>query len=182
MRNTITKEKPVMQRAVHSLMIAAACGSLGQTARANCDRLFEAFDKADKQERVAQYDIDSRDQPLTGKPMTVRIGKVMYDGTLAGNVFEAHQTNGVNPVLAALRKAKQDGKVTCDAAGGDTYRGQATEKIKFDNPLLPAKFNPMTIWIGKNNGLPVYHELNDLGPGGFAWVYGSDVKDPMVKK
>jgi len=171
-----------MQRAVHSLMIAAACGLLGQTARADCDRLFEAFDKADKQERVAQYDIDSRDQPLTGKPMTVRIGKVMYDGTLAGNVFEAHQTNGVNPVLAALRKAKQDGKVTCDAAGGDTYRGQATEKIKFDNPLLPAKFNPMTIWIGKNNGLPVYHELNDLGPGGFAWVYGSDVKDPVVKK
>jgi len=163
-------------------MVAVACGLFAQAARANCDRLFESLERADKQERVAQYIIDRSDQPLASKPMTVRIGKVRYDGTLAGDVFEAHQTNGVNPVLAALRKAKQDGKVKCDAAGGDTYRGLATEKIKFDNPLLPANFNPMTIWIAKNNGLPVYHELNDFGPGGFAWVYGSAVKDPVVKK
>jgi hypothetical protein len=171
-----------MQPLGYLLLVALAGGSFAHAARANCDRLFEALDKADKQERVAQFDIDSRDQPLTGKPMTVRIGKVMYDGSPAGNAFEAHQTDGTNPILAALRKMKQSGKARCDTAGSDTYRGLATEKIKFDNPLLPARVNPMTIWVAKDSGLPVYHELNDLGPGGFAWVYGSSVKDPVVKK
>lgn len=153
-----------------------------QAAFASCERLLDALEKADRQERVAQYDIDSRDQPLTGKPMIVRIGKVMYDGSPAGPAFEAHGTGGTNPVLAALRKAGATGKAKCEAAGTDTYRGAATEKIRFDNPLAPARFNPTVMWIAKASGLPVYHELNDLGPGGFAWVYGAAVKDPVVAK
>ena len=70
----------------------------------------------------------------------------------------------------------------CETAGSDTYRGAAVEKIKFDNPLSPKQYNPTTMWIAKGSGLPVYHELNDLGPGGFAWAYGAAVKEPVVKK
>lgn len=171
-----------MQRLPRIVFATIAAAAVAPAAYANCDRLFEALERADKQQRLAMYDVDSRDQPLTGKPMTVRIGNMTYDGSIAGNAFEAHQTNGANPVLAALRKAKQAGKLKCEAAGSDSYRGAAAEKIKFDNPMLPARMNPMTIWIARGNGLPVYHEVNDLGPGGFAWTYGDAVKDPVMKK
>lgn len=167
---------------IGNLVVAATCALAAHAAHASCDKLFDALEKADKQERSALYDIDSPDQPLTGKPITVRIGKMMYDGSPTGPAFEEHSTDGVNPILVALRKMKQGGKLKCDAAGSGSYRGMTTDKIKFENPLLPAKFNPMTIWIAQTNGLPVYHELNDLGPGGFAWVYGSAVKDPPVRK
>jgi hypothetical protein len=170
-----------MQSTLKLALAAFAGASIAHTAQANCDRVFDALEKADKQERVAQYDLETRDQPLTGKPMSVRIGKVVYDGSFAGDMFEAHQTTGVNPVLRALYKARQEGKMKCESAGSENYRGLATDKVRFDNPLLPAKYNPMTLWIAKSNGLPVYHEVRDLGPGGFAWVYGDAVKTPRVK-
>jgi hypothetical protein len=171
-----------MQSCIRFLAAAAVGGLCAHAAHANCDRLVDALDKADKQERVAQYDVESRDQPLTGKPMIVRIGKVMYDGSLAGNVFEAHPFNGSNPILAALRKSQQSGKLKCESLGSDSFRGAPAEKFRFDNPAAPAKFNPTTMWIAKSTGLPVYHEMNGLGPGGFAWTYGAAVKDPVVKK
>lgn len=167
------------------LVIAAAAAAgtcFAHGASANCDRLLDALEKADKQDRVAQYDIDSRDQPLTGKPMFVRIGKVMYDGSSTGDAFEAHPVNGPNPILNALRKSQQSGKLKCESLGSEPYRGAAAEKFRFDNPAAPAKFNPTTMWIAKSTGLPVYHEMNDLGPGGFAWTYGAAVKEPVVRK
>jgi len=157
--------------------LALACAPL---ARAECERLFEALDKADRQDRVAQYLVEGRDQPLPAKPLTVRIGKVVYDGSLPGNTFEPHQTDGVNPILRALRKAKQEGKVKCEPAGSDVYRGQAVEKFRFDNPLMPAQYNPTIVWVAKNTDMPILHEVHDFG--GFVWAYGSAVKDPVVKK
>jgi len=154
--------------------------AFAQIACASCDRLFEALDKADQQERVAMYLVETRDQPLPAKPLTVRIGKVVYDGSTAGNAFEAHQTDGINPIMKALRKAKQEGKVKCESAGSDSYRGQAAERFKFDNPLMPAQFNPTTLWVARSSGMPVYHEVKDFG--GFVWHYGNAVRDPLVKR
>jgi len=38
------------------------------------------------------------------------------------------------------------------------------------------------MWIDKRSGLPAYHEIDGLGPGGYAWVFGEVVKDPAIKK
>jgi hypothetical protein len=154
--------------------------SFAQVACADCGALFDALEKADKQERFAMYLVEKRDQPLPAKPITVRIGKVVYDGSVAGPTFVAHQTDGINPIMKALRKAKQEGQVKCEQAGSDSYRGQAAERFKFDNPLMPARYNPTTLWVAKSSGMPVYHEVNDFG--GFVWLYGSAVRDPVVSK
>jgi hypothetical protein len=59
----------------------------------------------------------------------------------------------------------------------------ATAAIKFriDNPAAPRSLNPMTLWIAKETGLPLYHEVNGLD-GGFASVFGDAVKEPAAKK
>jgi len=164
--------------AVAACITSIAAGS----AHANCSALFDALEKADKQTRFAQYDLDSRDQPLTGRPVLVRIGKLLYEGF--GGDYERHELDAKssNPMLAVMRRADQQGKARCEAAGTDTWRGTAVTKVRFDNPMSTKQFNPTTLWIAKSTGLPVYHEINGLGPGGFAWVYGDAVKEPVFKK
>ncbi len=105
---------------------------------------------------------------------------MIYDAS--GGDFERRDA-GTNAVVAKVRDAAKNGKARCEPDGSDTYRGTAVNKIRFYNPLLPERFNlnPMTMWIAKGSGLPVFHELNDT-PGGYAWVYGDAVKEPAVKK
>jgi hypothetical protein len=139
---------------------------------ADCRLLLDALDKADRQPRVAQYDVETRDQPLQGTPFLVRIGKVVWVES------QRSETDGTNPVLAALRRNVAAGSAKCEPAGSDTYRGTAVVKVRFDNPVAPKQYNPTTMWIDAKTGLPVYHELAGLGPGGFAWIYGDAVKEP----
>ncbi len=49
--------------AITFVLAASLCAGI---ARANCGPLIDALDKVDQQPRFAMYDIDSRDQPLTG--------------------------------------------------------------------------------------------------------------------
>ena len=160
--------------------LACVISAMAPVASANCSAVLAALEKADREPRVAQYDIDSRDQPLTGKPVLVRIGKVVYDGF--GGDYERHDTDGINPVLSLLRRADQSGKARCEALGSDSWRGTPATKLRFDNPLAPKSVNPTTIWVGRTSGLPLYHEIGNLGPGGFAWVYGDAVKEPASQK
>jgi hypothetical protein len=161
-----------------SFLLAIGVGA--DVAHANCGPLLDALEKADQQPRFAMYDIASRDQPLTGRPLAVRIGKVIYDAS--GGDLQRRDA-ATNPVVAKVREAAKTGSARCEPGGSDTYRGTAANKIRFHNPLLPKRYNlnPMTIWIAKGSGLPLFHELNDT-PGGYAWVYGDAVKEPPVKK
>jgi hypothetical protein len=169
---------------MNRLVIAVLAGTAGLLAagiaHANCAPVVDALEKASRQARLAQYDIDSRDQPLTGKPVLVRIGKVLYDGF--GGDYERTEIDGADPMLQALRRAVREGRARCETAGTDTWRGAAATRVRFDNPMAPKQYNPTTMWIAKSTGLPVYHEINGLGPGGFAWVYGDAVSEPAVKK
>jgi hypothetical protein len=157
-------------------LFLVAHASVAGGATADCRLLLDALDKADRQPRVAQYDIETRDAPLTGDPFLVRIGKVVWVGA------ERTETDGVNPILKSLRRNVADGTARCEGAGTDTFRGAAVVKIRFDNPMAPARYNPTTMWIDRRSGLPVYHELNGLGPGGYAWVFGDSVRDPAATK
>jgi hypothetical protein len=143
-------------------------------AYAQCAAAIDALDKADKQVRLAQYDVASREQPVTGKPFLVRIGKVVTMGSERTEMTS-------NPILVSMREAQKAGKAKCEAAGSDMYRGTAVNKIRYYNPSAPKDMNPMTLWISKATGLPVFHELAGLGPGGYAWVYGDAVTDPAGK-
>ncbi len=165
-----------------SFLFATAFGA--NMAHANCGPLIEALEKAQKQERLAQYSLDSREQPLPGNPMVVRIGKFEYMSLEIGgrhSHYERHESGGGNPILSALKRAAKDGTARCEGTASETLRGIATARIRFDNPAAPKSMNPTTMWIDKRNGLPAYHEINGLD-GGFAWVYGDAVKEPSVKK
>jgi hypothetical protein len=154
---------------------------LAGMAHANCADLISALERADREPRMAQLDLEKRDQPIaTAKPVLVRIGKVHYDGF--GSDLERVDSDGSNPVLAQLRRGHKAGTARCESAGADTWRGAAVSKIRFDNPLAPKSVNPTLFWIARSSGLPVYHEIATLGPGGYAWVYGDAVKSPVTKK
>jgi hypothetical protein len=164
-----------------SLVMLVVCATSAASARADCSALLAALEKADREPRFALYDLESREQPLTGKPVLVRIGKVVFDGF--GGDYERHDTDGTNPVLAQLRKAQRAGTARCAAAGTDTWRqGVAVNKIEFDNPLAPKSANPTTFWVSRVSGLPVYHEIANLGPGGYGWQFGEAVKEPRMNK
>lgn len=171
-----------MRRSKLSLLLPAAALLLPFAARANCGALLAAFDKALVQPRVAIHDIHSRDAPLGARPSTIRIGDVMWDDTGGSGRYERFELEGHDPLTAALRKSDTQGKLKCTAAGSDTFRGTPVTKLKFDNPMVPAQFNPATVWISKSSGLPVYQEVTGLGAGGYAWVYGDAVKEPPARK
>ena len=158
---------------VFSLTIVVA--GLADVAYAQCAAAIEALETADRQERLAQYNVENREQALTRQPFLVRIGKVVYTGS------ERSETSGTNPILASLRDAEKQGKAKCEAGGDDMYRGAAVSKIRYYNPTVPKAMNPMTLWISKSSGLPVYHEVPGLGTGGYAWIYGAAVKEPRSK-
>jgi hypothetical protein len=157
-------------------VILVALASAADAAPADCRLLLDALDNADRQPRVAQYDIETHDQPLTGDPFLVRIGTVVWVNA------ERTETDGTNPILRALARTVADGTARCEPAGTGTFRGAAVVKIRFDNPMAPARYNPTTMWIDRRRGLPVYHEVNGLGPGGYAWVFGDSVKDPAARQ
>jgi hypothetical protein len=150
----------------------------GGSAHADCAPLLDALERAQRQPRGAVYEVDRRDQPPSGQPSTIRIGKAIYENS--NGVYERYDTDGTDPTLAAIRGAQKAGRWNCQAVGSDSYRGKATARFRFDNPLLPSHYNPTTMWIDAATGLPVYHEVNGLG--GYAWVYGDAVKEPRVKR
>lgn len=162
-----------------SWFASVAMTVLAPCASANCNALVEALEKAQSQERLAQYEVAGRSVAPQGQPRLVRIGKSEYMGYSVGDRishYERHDSTG-NPILRALKRSPQ---ARC-ASTDDTYRGTATLKVQFDNPAAPPSMNPNTVWIDKRSGLPVYHEVNGVD-GGFAWAYGDAVKEPPAKK
>ncbi len=163
------------------LALAASGAQLVGAAHADCTELIAALDKADREARVAVLDLHTRDQPLTGRPAYVRIGKVRYDGS-DGATYRRREGGGANPMHTTLQRAQQNGTAKCSAAGTDTWRGKPATKIRFDNPFVPKSMNPTTFWIARGSGLPVYHEIPAAGRGGYAWIYGEAVKEPAAAK
>jgi hypothetical protein len=164
---------------LHLWLLPAVTVVLVQPASANCNAVIDAAEKAQKQERLAQYEVASRNDAPQGQPMLVRIGRSEYTSYSVGGRFshyERHDSAG-NPILGALKRSSPG---RCESAD-DTYRGTAALKVRFDNPAAPQWMNPNTVWIDKRSGLPVYHEINGVD-GGFAWVYGDTVKEPPVRK
>ena len=153
-------------------LATAALAALAPCANANCNALIDALEKAQSQERLAQYEVAGRNVAPQGQPRLVRIGKSEYMGYSVGeriSHYERHDSVG-NPVLRALKRSPQ---ARC-ASADDSYRGAAALKVQSDTP-------PATVWIDKRSGLPVYHEINGFD-GGYAWTYGDAVKEPPVKK
>jgi hypothetical protein len=173
-----------LQLRLPHFVASAIATLLASSAHANCNTVIDALEKAMKQERLAQCSLDSRDQPLPSNPMLVRVGKSEYTAYEVGgrfSHFERHETSGGNPILSALKRATKDGSARCESRGADSYRGTAAIKFRIDNPAAPRSLNPMTLWIAKETGLPLYHEVNGLD-GGFAWMFGDAVKEPAAKK
>lgn len=164
-----------MKRLLRAALFAAApLVPIG--AQATCAPLVEALEKAQREPRGAIYEVDQRDQAPIGRPSTIRIGNVVYEAN--DGTYERHDTGGRDPILAAIRDAQGKGRWTCQAVGQDRYRGKAAEKFRFDNPLLPAQYNPVTLWVDRASGLPAYHEVRGLG--GYAWVFGDAIKAPAA--
>jgi hypothetical protein len=62
------------------------------------------------------------------------------------------------------------------------FAARSATPIHASRPIRSRRAMRGSFRISKATGLPVYHEVNGLGPGGFAWVYGDAVKQQMVKK
>jgi hypothetical protein len=150
-------------------------------AHANCAPVLDALDKAWTQDRIAQYDIDRPDQPLTGRPFMVRINKDMWIDNYAGG-YTHNRIAAQNPMAEALKRATEKGAAPCESFGNGVYRGQAAAKYRVGSNLVGSGVTGKVIlWINKSSGLPLYHEFEQLGPGGFAWIYGDAVKEPPKK-
>jgi hypothetical protein len=145
-------------------------------AYANCSPVAEALDKAARQDRLAQYDVDHPEQTPSGRALVIRIGKTTWVD--AAGTYDRSDSADADRMVSVLKKHLQDGKVQCEAAGNGTYAGQAAAKYRFESPMGGSSLGKVTFWVGKKSGLPLYHEFEKLGPGGFAWVYGNAVKEP----
>jgi len=167
-----------MVRAAVAISVGALALVFGASARANCATVLDALDKAWQQDRLAQFDIDALDAPLTGKPFLVRINKEVWVNN--GSGFDRTGDPRQNPMASSLRSDAAKGKVDCESLGSATYRGQPATKYRITGSIGSKSTGRPTLWIGKA-GLPLYHEFELLGPGGFAWVYGDAVKEPGKK-
>lgn len=163
-----------------SSFIAGLFGlSMHLGAHANCTPILNALDKAWQQQRLAQYDVESREQPLGDKPMLVRINKVVWMSM--GAAYERSGEPSQNPMASTLRSDAANGAAKCEALDTASYRGQSAKKYRVDGSLGSQSLGRVTLWISAATGLPVFHEFEKLGPGGFAWTYGDAVKDVSKK-
>ena len=160
--------------------VLAAFLTMPLVAQANCGPLLEAIDKAWKQERIAQYDIDSPDQPLSGLPQVVRVGKWIWSKG-ASDQLQRFPHAERNVMVEALRSDVAKGTAKCEALPDGTYRGQAVRRYRLAGNVGSDLTGRTVYSISRASGLPLYHEMEKLGPGGFAWVYGDAVKEPAVK-
>jgi hypothetical protein len=150
-------------------------------AQADCKALIAALEKAEREERIAQYDVDAPNQPLNMAPLFVRIGKVGYTNTQDGK-FDVRETGTANPMLAGLKRGVQDGKIQCEGAGSGAVRAATADKIRYTDPATGMRTGVTTVWIDRRSGLPAYHEFSKLGPGGIAWTYGDAVTAPVARR
>lgn len=158
-------------------MLALAALALVAPVYANCNPVIDALERSLKQERIAQFDVDSPEQPLTGRPMMVKIGKRIWVDA-GGSGYDQSTDTGSNPILNALKRDAAKGTAKCDPVGSASYRGQAVDKYRIDGSVGSSITGRMIMWVGTPGGLPLFHELEKIGPGGFAWVYGDAVKEP----
>lgn len=161
----------------------AAATLFGSTAHAaSCADLIAALDKVWQQDRVAQYEVKGRDQAPGGRPMVVRIGRTLYDGS-GGDGYTRTQVEKTDDLLTMLKRDEKSGTAPCEAAGKDSYRGGAMTKLNYRAQIMRNVTMDYTFWIAATNGLPAYHEVNGkFGKGAFAWTYGDAVKEPPTKK
>lgn len=161
--------------ALGALLLA---GSVPSMLYANCAPAIEAFEKAWSLDRLAQYDIESPDQPLTGRPFVVRIGRTVW--TDMGDYFNRNDNaTGGNPMVQNLKTRTASGEAKCSPAGAGLYRGEAAVKYRIEGAIgSGSTTGPIILWVSKSRGLPLYHEFEKLQPGGYAWVYGDSVKPP----
>jgi hypothetical protein len=84
-----TPQGHLMKNRANNLLLPAvfAAAFSAAVAQANCDAVINALEKAQAQPRLAQYSVDSREQPLTGQPMLVRIGTAEYTSYEVGGQF-----------------------------------------------------------------------------------------------
>lgn len=169
-----------MRRTSAFLPLALAALFVSPGASANCaTTVLEALEKAWQQARLAQFDIDTPEQPLTGKPVLVRIDKAVWTNFDGSGYTRLDLSR--NPMATDLRGFIDKGTARCETLVTVTYRGQNTTKYRVEGSLGGTLGGRTIVWIGKSNGLPAYHEFDKLSPGGFAWVYGDAVKEPAKK-
>lgn len=162
------------------LAVLAMCA--GTAHAASCAELVAALDKAWQQKRLAQYEVQSRDQAPTGRPFVVRIGRTLYDGS-SGVDYTRIEVGDGDDLLNMLKRDEKSGAAQCEAAGKDRYRDGAVTKLNYTAQVMRNVTMVYTFWIAAASGLPVYHEVNGkFGKGAFAWTYGDTVKEPAAKK
>ena len=150
-------------------------------ALADCAAPLDALAKSWQQARLAQYDMKTPEQPLPSRPATVRIGKTIWTDTAGSGTFRTDPAPSEHPFTVSIRLQAAKGPVNCELVGNATYRGQAVVKYKLDASAGSNTTGPVTLWVSKTSGLPVYHEYEKAYLGGYAWVYGDAVKEPAGK-
>lgn len=159
------------------VLLGALLFVVSMATQANCTPAIDALNKAWKQDRIAQYSIRQSDEPLTGQPFLVRIGKFVWTPGV-GSALDRHPDPGSNPMVDRLQRDVAKGTAKCEPLGNATYRNQVAVRYRLEGTLGGNATGPLTLWIGASNGLPIYHQFEKLGLGGFAWIYGESVKEP----
>jgi hypothetical protein len=163
--------------AISPVLVAAAL--LSSTAHADCAQALAAFEKAQREPRIAVHMVADKNEKPSGDPMQVRIGDSVY----INGVF-----NGLQPgffkdsstIFPHTTDFKSTAKVTvvCKAMGDDQYRGKPATRVHVQRS---DRDKGNTVWFDRASGLPVYQE-DDAKTIGLAFEYGNAVKDPVVRR
>lgn len=164
------------------LVFLAAVALLSTDAQADCKPLLDAMGKLAQQSRIAAYEVDRPDQPLSGEPDVVIIGQFSYVRTGTEweriEIGDAAKDGGWS--WSALPKEIAAGRVRCSAAGGGTLRGAAVAKFKYEVFEAGKVESSGSVWIERRSGLPVFE--GPTGDTGWVVLYGDLVKEPKVRK
>jgi hypothetical protein len=147
-------------------------------AHDSCAPIVDAFAKAALQRRLAQYLVQNVDAPAVGRPVWIRIENLcLLD---RGGGYEGAAVTGEMPVLARLKQAIKDQRAKCVEVSRGAVRGVAAIQYRFDDRIAADTVHKWVLWVGTVSGLPLYNEIENLGGGGFAWVYGDAVAEPRM--
>jgi hypothetical protein len=149
-------------------------------AYSNCAGLLKTLGAAEHHPRVAIFRLGSRDAPVAGKAIWIRIGKVEWleDGNGSYERSEDDEPDEADKALAELGIGYASTRMACSSLGEDTWQGIPVTKMRIEYVPPIQGATPSTYWLARSTGLPVYEEHEGDGPGGNAWVYGDAVKEP----
>lgn len=101
--------------------------------------------------------------------MTIRIGDVTW---VEGAFGRYERSEGGAGFMASMVRTVRE-KARCDAP--TTARRHRAQDPLHEPDVVQTSVDAVDRHA---RGLPVFHDVEDTGPGDFAWVYGAAVKGP----